>query len=576
VYIADTGDSAIKEYSASAQTLSTLVSSGLSGPAGVAVDSLGNVYWSDTGNGKVEEQPRAFVDPTARVEAASATSDALPGVLPAAINLQAPFAPSSSQAWLGIGSIAGGVVNLSFSANSGLDRTAQVTLLGQAIPIEQQGVALAPGLGTLNSGSGNLTPGGSYVWDIDDATGTAGGQPGWSLISVNGTLDVQATAAAGDKFTIQMVSYSDSSTPGPTPGFYYTNKGAGYYSWKIATATAGILDFDPTKFHIDTSQFANYLGGGTFSVSLAGGDELDLTYEPYACAASDMATPGYELTNYPSVNPTFVGVYLFYTNAHGLGGIQGTLANNCSMPHAWAYGPGLPATGVDIGAVAVDLVNYTLLPIGTTNVTILAVKADTTTYAVVNARAWDSCFATGANFDPEVAIVTAGRSVQAQQVYAGLDSAEHYITILNGNPGLTALRLLVNGWTYNLGAVGQGQTVMVDVGASFKPGSTNTVALLGEGPSGATADVVISDQPAGSLLAVSPTIQPPVLSIVEQQGNVVVQWLAPASFFTLQGRQSLSPETPWLDLSSSQQESQGWSSVTLPVNTGPQFFRLRK
>ena len=418
-------------------------------------------------------------------------------------------------------------------------------------------------------------PGGSYVWDVDDATGSAGGEPGWSLLDVS-TLDV--TATADDPFTLVLATFSSATTPGPVPEFYYTNKGAGYYSWKIATASS-ISGFDPTAVAVDPSQFANFLGGGTFSVSeAASGQELDLTYQPYPCAGSDMAPPGYELTNYPAGGPpfTFVGVYLFYTNAHGLGGIQGTKADNSTMPCAWAYGPGLPAAGTSIGPVAVDLVNYTLPPIGTTNVTILAAKTTIGQDSVVNASAWDSCFDFQASFDPEVAIVTAGPSVQVQQVYAGLASAEHYVAIFNGNPGLTSLRLLVNGWTYNLGAVGQGQTVMVNVGPSFKPGSTNTVALLGDGPSGATADVVISDQPDGSLLAVTPTIQPPALNIFQQQGKIMVQWLAPANFFTLQGRASLDPATGWQDLVVNQQESQGWSFVTIQGRPACQLFRLRK
>jgi sugar lactone lactonase YvrE len=55
VYIADTKNSAIKEWSASTQQVTTLVSSGLSGPWGVAVDGSGNVYIADTGNNAIKE-----------------------------------------------------------------------------------------------------------------------------------------------------------------------------------------------------------------------------------------------------------------------------------------------------------------------------------------------------------------------------------------------------------------------------------------------------------------------------------------------------------------------------------------
>ena len=54
VYIADTGNNAIKEWTA-AGGLTTLVGTGLSGPTGLAVDGAGNVYIADTGDNAVKE-----------------------------------------------------------------------------------------------------------------------------------------------------------------------------------------------------------------------------------------------------------------------------------------------------------------------------------------------------------------------------------------------------------------------------------------------------------------------------------------------------------------------------------------
>ena len=48
VYIADTFNNAIKEWTAANSNVTTLVSSGLAHPCGVAVDGAGNVYIADT------------------------------------------------------------------------------------------------------------------------------------------------------------------------------------------------------------------------------------------------------------------------------------------------------------------------------------------------------------------------------------------------------------------------------------------------------------------------------------------------------------------------------------------------
>ena len=55
VYIADYANNAIKKWVAASGTVITLVSSGLYEPFGVAVDSAGNVYFSDSGNNAIKK-----------------------------------------------------------------------------------------------------------------------------------------------------------------------------------------------------------------------------------------------------------------------------------------------------------------------------------------------------------------------------------------------------------------------------------------------------------------------------------------------------------------------------------------
>ncbi len=55
VYIADIDNNAIKEWSATSQKVTTVVSAGLNKPAGVAVDPSGNLYIADTGDKTIKE-----------------------------------------------------------------------------------------------------------------------------------------------------------------------------------------------------------------------------------------------------------------------------------------------------------------------------------------------------------------------------------------------------------------------------------------------------------------------------------------------------------------------------------------
>jgi streptogramin lyase len=138
VYIADTGDNAIKEWNASTGTVTTLVSSGLSSPAGVAVDAAGDVYIADFGSGTIKELMRAFVPGNTVFEGPAAGSGHLLPVLPTSQSLTGVFAPSSDQSWLTVGTSANGVVNYSYTQDTGAARTGHLTILGQQITVQQE------------------------------------------------------------------------------------------------------------------------------------------------------------------------------------------------------------------------------------------------------------------------------------------------------------------------------------------------------------------------------------------------------------------------------------------------------
>ena len=190
VFIADAGNAMVKEWTACSGTVATLVSSGLVLPARLALDGAGNIYIDDNDADTIYELPHALVDPTPRAESDAAGSDALPVVLPATANLLGPFAPASSApAWLTITGVSNGVVSFSFTANTGPARTANITLLGQTIPVTQGLIGTPPALASLQMlGNGVLqfsftnTPG--AVFTVLSTTNLSLPMSEWTVVGV--------------------------------------------------------------------------------------------------------------------------------------------------------------------------------------------------------------------------------------------------------------------------------------------------------------------------------------------------------------------------------------------------------
>ncbi len=218
VYVADSGDNTIKEWNAATKTLATLVSSGLELPSQVAVDAAGNVYILDTGDDAIEELPRAFVPGGPNNEGTAAGSGSLAAVLPAGQSLAGVFAPASNASWLTIGSVSAGVVNFSFTQNTGAARTAEITLLGRQIAVTQSGTAAAPGVGEeiVDNSQPGFWSSASSNWTITNnglggsslisstPNGSEKSQAAWWFTMPAGVYEISITYTAGSNLTKDM------------------------------------------------------------------------------------------------------------------------------------------------------------------------------------------------------------------------------------------------------------------------------------------------------------------------------------------------------------------------------------
>ena len=142
-----------------------------------------------------------------------------------------------------------------------------------------RGGTVAPGasVGILQAdGDVTLGAGAAYEWEVADLDGSAG--TGWDLLDCLADLIVSATP--GDPFTINVVSLDPfSGDPGAAGGTLEEGD-----SFQIVSAV-GITGFSADAFTVDTSAFANPMGGLEFVVAERTGSlYLDVVPEPATMA----------------------------------------------------------------------------------------------------------------------------------------------------------------------------------------------------------------------------------------------------------------------------------------------------
>ena len=252
--------------------------------------SGGTLRYDNTGNGALLDAARPIVlgssGGTIQIPGSSAKAN-YDGMISGLGNLTigglGTIVLSGSNTYSGNTTINGGrlkVVNSSGSATG----TGSVTVNGGAVlsgngkvggTVSLSG-AIEPGAspGKIFTGSQTWNGGGSYSWEVNDAVGGEGIDPGWDLIDVNGSLTVTATTAS--KFTISIQSLTTANVSGAATNFDQTQD----YTWRIVKTTTGITGFTPGVFNINASGFTNAVTpNGKFVLELSvDGKDLLLKY----------------------------------------------------------------------------------------------------------------------------------------------------------------------------------------------------------------------------------------------------------------------------------------------------------
>ena len=72
-------------------------------------------------------------------------------------------------------------------------------------------------------------------------------------------------------------------------------------------------------------------------------------------------------------------------------------------------------------------------------------------------------------------------------------TAEHVVTVYNGNPGLATVTVKVNGKQFVMSSLKAGEKRNIDIASAVLPGDKNAISLSATGASNGTAMVVIWD-----------------------------------------------------------------------------------
>ena len=129
-------------------------------------------------------------------------------------------------------------------------------------------------IGMLHINHLELNGGGIYEWQIQNPDSNLEGGSDFISIYGIGTLVINATVES--PFSIKIMSLNTGGAAGPLSGFDPSQS----YAWTLMYYDLLEGGFDPAKFSIDTSGFANSLafderGNGTFSLSLFSAGEFE-------------------------------------------------------------------------------------------------------------------------------------------------------------------------------------------------------------------------------------------------------------------------------------------------------------
>jgi len=387
------------------------------------------------------------------------------------------------------------------------------------------------------------------AFGVQPSTTTAGS-------AISPSVTVRVTDAAGNTVT------TDSSTVTISSGTTAFSA-----STLSAVASSGVATFSNLK--PTTAGTANTL----LEVDgvLTGATSSAFTVNSTSCNSIDL------VASWTTVGSTSIKITL--QDDYGLSKVRGLRYVNLSSVTYTAYNAGgsVLATGA-IGDWVANNANEVTLPggtVGTVKVEVLGVRANSSLKASINAQAFDLCNSFSKTIDPVNTHIEVGEAGVTTQTFTEIPSAEHYVIVQNGSPGLMKLTVQVNGKDFVLASLVEGEIRKLDIASAMNPGEENTVVLIGVGAPGSSADVSIGDSPNGDLVeaVVGTTI---ILRADRSDQGLLLSWPEAAAGLELQSQLELDAGGAWTRWPEAPTVQNGRYGVAVPVDSGPKLFRLHK
>lgn len=95
--------------------------------------------------------------------------------------------------------------------------------------------------------------------------------------------------------------------------------------------------------------------------------------------------------------------------------------------------------------------------------------------------------------DPVMTLVTRDPGKPVVETFSRLPYAEHYVTVKNGDPGLKNVLVIVNGASFRVTGLTDGEEHTLDVSSAMLSGDENIIQLKAFGKPGASATVLVHD-----------------------------------------------------------------------------------